>query len=57
MEYETKIQSALKTLKTSLEQHETRKAGYERTITRLRELQKSVPSESKVVILESENKS
>jgi hypothetical protein len=48
MEFEKKIQSALKTLKTSLKQYETQKAGYERTITRLRELKKSVPPESKV---------
>ena len=48
MEFEKKIQSALETLKTSLEQHETQKSGYERTIARLHELQKSVPLDSKV---------
>ena len=50
MEFEKKIQSALKTLRISLEQHETQKTGYERTITRLAELQKTVPPDSKVVI-------
>jgi len=54
MEFEKKIQSALKTLRSSLEQHETQKKGYERTIIRLTELQKTVPSDSKVVILRVE---
>jgi hypothetical protein len=51
MEYERKIQSALKTLRGSLEQHETQKKGYERTIALLTELHKTVPFDSKVVIL------
>jgi hypothetical protein len=48
MEFEKTIQGALKTLKTSLEQHEAQKAGYERAITRLNELTKNVPKDSKV---------
>lgn len=48
MEFEKSIQGALKTLRTSLEQHESQKVGYERVITRLASLQKSVPPESKV---------
>ena len=50
MDFEKKIQSALKTLRSSLEHHESQKKGYERTITRLTELQKTVPSDAKVVI-------
>ena len=43
------IQSALKTLKTSLDQHEIQKTGYEKTIVRLHELEKTVPSDSAVL--------
>ena len=48
MDFEKKLQSALKTLRTSLGQHEAQKAGYERTVTRLNELSKNVLPESKV---------
>jgi hypothetical protein len=50
MEFEKTIQGALKTLKTSLEQHEAQKVGYERTIARLNELTKNVPKDSKVYV-------
>jgi len=50
MEFEKSIQSALKTLRTSLAHHESHKKGYERTIARLMELQKNVPPQSKVNI-------
>jgi hypothetical protein len=48
MEFEKTIQGALKTLRTSLEQHEAQILGYERTIARLNELTKNVPRDSKV---------
>lgn len=48
MEFEKSIQSALKTLRASLAQHEAHRTGYERTVSRLIELQKSVPPQSKV---------
>jgi len=48
MEFEKSVQSALKTLRASLAQHEAHREGYERTIARLIELQKNVPRQSKV---------
>jgi len=48
MAFQEKLQGALKTLETSLEQHEVQRKGYDRTIARLTELSKSVPPESKV---------
>ena len=49
MEFEKSVQSALKTLTASLAQHAAHKKGYERTVARLLELQKSVPPQSKVL--------
>ena len=49
MEFQEQIQTALKALRKSLEEHETQRSGYERTIARLTELQKSVSPDSKVL--------
>ena len=57
MEFEDTLQRALKTLNTSLEQHKTQKDGYQRSINRLTELQKSVPPESKVMPVNSKTNS
>jgi hypothetical protein len=57
MEFEDTLQKALKTLKESLEQHEKQKEGYDRSINRLNELQRSVPPESKVYRLEETDNS
>ena len=48
MEFENSVQSALKTLRASITRHEAHKKGYEKTIVRLLELQKTVPPQSKV---------
>ena len=58
LELEKKLQSALKTLRQSLEEHVKLKKKYQHTISRLTEVLQNVPSESKVILsLETTNNS
>ena len=50
MDFEKQVQKALRTLRSALEQHRNQSAGYERTIARLQDIQKSVPAEAKVAL-------
>lgn len=48
MDFEKQIQNALKALTSALDQLQSQIAGYERTVARLQDIQKTVPADAKV---------